>query len=94
MYYKNVSYSEKTFYGVTFRPGETKEVDQYINNKFMVLVDKVENTEKEEKESPQQINKQQKPSSEKSKKGEDKKIESDASVNDAKVSSESDKSNS
>lgn len=94
MYYKNVSYSEKTFYGVTFQPGETKEVDQYINNKFMVLVDKVENTEKEEKESPQQINKQQKPSSEKSKKGEDKKIESDASVNDAKVSSESDKSNS
>lgn len=39
MFYKNTSYSEKTFYGVTFKPGETKEVDGYINNKWMILKD-------------------------------------------------------
>ena len=39
MFYKNISYSVKTFYGVTFRPGETKEVGNYINDKLMILSD-------------------------------------------------------
>ena len=34
--YKNNSISVKTFYGVTFRPGDIKEVPGYINsNKFI-----------------------------------------------------------
>ena len=40
MFYKNISYSVKTFYGVTFQPGETQEVADYINDKFMIVVDK------------------------------------------------------
>ena len=39
MFYKNTSYFVKTFYGVTFKPGETKEVADYINHPFMVRVD-------------------------------------------------------
>ena len=38
MFYKNVSYSAKTFHGVTFQPGEIKEVSEYINDVFMVRV--------------------------------------------------------
>lgn len=38
MYYKNVSYSEKTFYGVTFKPGEIKQVPGYINDLHMIKV--------------------------------------------------------
>lgn len=54
MFYKNTSYTAKTFYGVTFKPGEVKEVDGVINNKFMIIVDapqhapiKKETTQKE-----------------------------------------------
>lgn len=36
MFYKNVSLTAKTFYGVTFEPGQTKEVDGIINNRWMV----------------------------------------------------------
>lgn len=36
--YKNISYSAKTFYGVTFKPGETKSVPGYINVKGMVRI--------------------------------------------------------
>jgi hypothetical protein len=36
--YKNISYSAKTFYGVTFEPGETKSVPGYINKQGMVRV--------------------------------------------------------
>ncbi len=39
MLYKNVSYTVKTFYGVKFNPGDTKEVNGVINDKWMVLVD-------------------------------------------------------
>ena len=39
MFYKNTSYFVKTFYGVTFQPQEIKEVGEYINDKFLVLVD-------------------------------------------------------
>ena len=37
MFYKNISYSEKTFYGVTFKPGEVAEVPGYINNLHMIV---------------------------------------------------------
>lgn len=39
MFYKNTSYSDKTFYGVTFKPGETKEVNGPINNRWLIPVD-------------------------------------------------------
>lgn len=39
MYYKNLSCIAKTFYGVTFQPGEIKEVDGIINDKMVVPVD-------------------------------------------------------
>lgn len=57
MFYKNTSYSVKTFYGVTFEPGQTQEVDNYINDKFMILVDgpvdsKVIHEEVQQKPSP------------------------------------------
>lgn len=91
MFYKNVSLSEKTFYGVNFKPGETKEVDGYINNLFMIRVEEPEqNITKEPLQEPA---KQQKPSSDKSKKGEEKKVESDSSV-ETKVTPDSTKQNS
>lgn len=37
--YKNVSDSAKTFYGVTFKPGEVKEVPGYVNHRKMIRVD-------------------------------------------------------
>jgi hypothetical protein len=37
MYYKNVSNCAKTFYGVNFNPGDTKEVPGYINDTHMIL---------------------------------------------------------
>lgn len=40
MFYKNISCSAKTFHGVTFQPGEIKEVSNYINDKFMIIADK------------------------------------------------------
>lgn len=58
MFYKNTSYTTKTFYGVTFKPGETKEVPGVINNKFMVVKDAPKVTSNKV---------QQKPSSEKPK---------------------------
>ena len=39
MFYKNISYFAKTFYGVTFKPGETKEVDGIINANLMIPVE-------------------------------------------------------
>ena len=36
--YKNISFSAKTFYGVEFKPGETKSVPGYINCRGMVRV--------------------------------------------------------
>ena len=38
MFYKNNSFVTKTFYGVTFQPGEVKEVPGYINNKSFDIV--------------------------------------------------------
>jgi len=39
MFYRNHSTVAKTFYGVTFQPGEIKEVPGYINNKSFDIVD-------------------------------------------------------
>lgn len=33
MFYKNNSDTAKTFYGITFKPGEIKEVPGYVNDK-------------------------------------------------------------
>ena len=33
MFYKNISIATKTFYGVTFKPGDIKDVPGYINDK-------------------------------------------------------------
>ena len=38
MFYKNNSVVTKTFYGVTFKPGEIKEVPGYINYKHFEIV--------------------------------------------------------
>ena len=32
MFYKNISKATKTFYGVTFKPGDIKQVPGYIND--------------------------------------------------------------
>lgn len=37
--YKNTSRASKTFHGVTFKPGETKEVSGWINDTCMIRVD-------------------------------------------------------
>lgn len=65
MLYKNTSYTEKTFYGVKFKPGETKEVDGIINSKCMILAD----------EPAKETKVQQKPSSEKPKKEDPKPVD-------------------
>ena len=36
--YKNISFSAKTFYGVRFESGETKQVPGYINSPSMIRV--------------------------------------------------------
>lgn len=74
MFYRNASYTIKTFYGVTFQPGETKEVKGQINNKWMILVNNP-------KTSPKQ---QLKPSSEKSEESNENK-QPEASKAEAKV---------
>lgn len=59
MFYKNTSCFAKTFYGVTFQPGETKEVSGYINDKFFIVMDAPQ---------PKSVDKQQKLSSDQSNK--------------------------
>lgn len=43
MKYKNISYTEATFYGITFKPGEIKDVPGYINNPHFIRVENVQN---------------------------------------------------
>lgn len=45
MFYKNTSTATKTFYGVTFKPGDTKDVPGYINDKGFVRCTKPESKE-------------------------------------------------
>ena len=46
MFYKNLAYSEKTFYGITFKPGEVKEVPGFINDQYVIAVDAPKSTPK------------------------------------------------
>lgn len=39
MKFKNISYSKRTYYGITFNPGEVKDVPGYINDNHFVRVD-------------------------------------------------------
>lgn len=52
MFYKNISYTAKTFYGVTFKPGEIKEVKGHINDKLFIRVDKPQTTLKSIQQKP------------------------------------------
>ena len=36
--YKNISLSVKTFHGVTFKPGDVKEVTDFINDDGFIVV--------------------------------------------------------
>lgn len=38
MFYKNTSFITQTFYGVQFKPGETKEVPGYINSPNFIKI--------------------------------------------------------
>jgi len=40
MYYKNISLSQKEFYGVKFKPGEVKELNGFVNDVQMIVIDK------------------------------------------------------
>ena len=50
MFYKNNSFVAKTFYGITFQPGEIHEVPGYINDKKFDVV-----AEPKSKEPPAQV---------------------------------------
>lgn len=67
MFYRNASYTVKTFYGVTFQPGETKEVNGQINNKWMILVNNPKTSPKQQlkpsSEKPEEANKNKQPES-------------------------------
>lgn len=39
MVYKNTSRAVKTFYGIEFKPGESHNVDDYINDPKLILCD-------------------------------------------------------
>ena len=60
MLYKNISHSVKTFYGVTFKPGEIKEVPGFINNNKMIVAD-VSEIKRPSKQSTTSPKKQEKP---------------------------------
>lgn len=51
LFYQNKSNIPKTFYGVTFGPGEIKEVSGYINHSKFIQVQKPVNTQKRLKTS-------------------------------------------
>lgn len=52
-YYKNISLSVKTFHGVTFKPGEVKEVKDFINDDHMIVVEPKPSESKPPKSVPQ-----------------------------------------
>ena len=63
MIYKNLGHTTRTFHGVTFNPGDTKEVNGYINAKEFVAVDKLD-TVSNKKESEKDDKKEDKRSKE------------------------------
>jgi len=61
MTYRNTGILAKTFYGVTFNPGESKNVPGYINDPSFVIssVEHIEQNNKEDKtEKPSKQNKE------------------------------------
>ena len=60
--YMNASITSKTFYGVTFQPGESKDVPGYINDISMVRVPEIA----ESNVAPKQISKKVTDTAEKS----------------------------
>lgn len=55
MFYKNLSNSVKTFYGITFKPGDIKEVPGFINNKYMIVVDEPKQPAKPQQPKPSPV---------------------------------------
>ena len=55
--YKNHSHSVKTFHGVTFKPGETKEVPGVINHPLFVKQEKLPDSLPKESKAKSTINK-------------------------------------
>lgn len=51
MIYKNTSTIQKTFHGVTFKPGDIKEVPGYINDRGFVRVAELPKEPPKRKES-------------------------------------------
>lgn len=45
MIYKNISRATKTFYGVTFKPGESREVPGYITNPDFIVSDTIDSVD-------------------------------------------------
>lgn len=64
MYYKNISNSVKTFYGVEFKPGSVKEVPGFITDRHMIVTDMLKEPAKQ-KPSSNEISKQDKPADKK-----------------------------
>ena len=63
MTYRNTGILAKTFYGVTFNPGESKNVPGYINDPSFVIssVEHIEQNNKEDKtDKPNKQNKESK----------------------------------
>jgi len=63
--YKNISCTTKTFYGVTFRPGEVKSVPGYINDPNFIRVfsmpkEPPKRVESQKKSAPKSVEKPQK----------------------------------
>ena len=55
MFYQNLSLLTKTFHGVTFKPGQIAEVNEYINDMQMIEVAKPKQTSSAKKqEEPKQ----------------------------------------
>ena len=79
MLYKNTSPIQKTFRGVTFEPGEIKEVPGYINSRGFVPVDKMPQEPPKRVEPKKQT--ASKPESSKEVKQESKKEKKEETVN-------------
>lgn len=74
MFYKNTSSFSKTFWGVTFKPGEIKEVPGYINHEKFTLVKSIP------QEPPKDVECKDKPKKKVSKKEERKTSEANQEI--------------
>lgn len=76
MIYKNNSLVQKTFHGVTFKPGDIKEVSGYIHSKGFVRVAEMPKEPPKSVEPKKQVASKQEPS-----KQEPKNIKKEETVN-------------